>query len=226
VAACPHARDGAPAVFRRRGAARKIPLDVLEVVAASVSSGRAPMRRIEVGPTASSARCRRWSGAAPAVLARLQGGARAVASSFGAERGRLLREARNRKTTTRLAWPGGSARWLPAALLRRRARRAGGGAFIGARARETRVLTPQAAAPSRSPGLARHGHGAGPGWAWAGLAAGLGQTGLEEVKRWASEGVKGGRADLGSWAVDKSRWAAVWASWAAACKVAADRRKR
>jgi hypothetical protein len=44
VAAYPHARGGAPAVFRRRGAVGKIQLDVLEVVAASVSSGRAPMR--------------------------------------------------------------------------------------------------------------------------------------------------------------------------------------
>jgi hypothetical protein len=34
--------------------------------------------------------------------------------------------------------------------------------------------------------------------------------GLEEVKRWAGDGVKGGRADLGSWAMEKRRWAAVW----------------
>jgi hypothetical protein len=42
-------------------------------------------------------------------------------------------------------------------------------------------------------------------------AAGPGsRCGLEEVKRWAGDEVEGGRADLGSWAVDKSRWAAVW----------------
>jgi hypothetical protein len=32
---------------------------------------------------------------------------------------------------------------------------------------------------------------------------------LEEVKRWAGDEADGGRANLGSWAVEKRRWAAV-----------------
>jgi hypothetical protein len=63
------------------------------------------------------------------------------------------------------------------------ARRRLGRCLKGDAAWESGVLTPQAAAPSRSPGLARHGHGAGPGWALAGLAAGPGRTGLGSQMR-------------------------------------------
>jgi hypothetical protein len=75
----------------------------------------------------------RRSGAAPVMLARLQGGSR-VAVSSGAERwrGRLLRGARSRKTAARLARPGGGARQLPAALRR-------GPAQVGRRARARRA---------------------------------------------------------------------------------------
>jgi hypothetical protein len=52
----------------------------------------------------------------------------------------------------------------------RRAQEATASYLWGARAKE--------AAPSWSPGLAHHGHGAGPGWALAGLAAGAERTGL------------------------------------------------
>jgi hypothetical protein len=69
-----------------------------------------------------------------------------------------------------------------------------------------RVLTPQAAAPSRSPGLARHGHGAGPGWAWAGLAAGPGRTGLgREKNRVGRRNWRGPNGLLREWAKRKLR---------------------
>jgi hypothetical protein len=53
---------------------------------------------------------------------------------------------------------------------------------------------------------ARMGFRAG---SWPGRS-GCGSDGLEGGKRWAGDEVKGGRADLGSWAVEKRRWAAVW----------------
>jgi hypothetical protein len=96
-----------------------------------------------------------------------------------AHRGGCGREPKGRPVTSS---PARSAARLPrraeasgrgrAARPGHRAARAGGGSllFMGARA--------QVAAPSWSPGLARHGHGAGPGWALAGLAAGPEQTGL------------------------------------------------
>jgi hypothetical protein len=74
------------------------------------------------------------------------------------------------------AWLQGGAR--AAARARRGVGRAGGVAqgprvpFMG------RALKTLAAAPSWSPSLARHGHGAGPGWALAGLGAGPERTGL------------------------------------------------
>jgi hypothetical protein len=47
---------GAPVIDWRREAAQHVRLGVLELLAASVSTGCAPMRRIKAGPTASSAR--------------------------------------------------------------------------------------------------------------------------------------------------------------------------
>jgi hypothetical protein len=47
---------GAPVIDWRREAAQHVRLGVLELLATSVSTGCAPMRRIQAGPTASSAR--------------------------------------------------------------------------------------------------------------------------------------------------------------------------
>jgi hypothetical protein len=41
------------------------------------------------------------------------------------------------------------------------------------------------------------------------LGWGCGSDGLEGFKMWAGDEVEGGRADFGSWAVEKRRWAAV-----------------
>jgi hypothetical protein len=50
-----------------------------------------------------------------------------------------------------------------------------------------------------------------PRWASHGptLDRGCGSDGLEGVKMWAGDEVEGGRADFGSWAAEKRRWAAV-----------------
>jgi hypothetical protein len=58
-----------------------------------------------------------------------------------------------------------------------------------------------AGAAAVRPRWASHRPKAGPG-------ARVGQVG--RAKRWAGDEVEGGRADLGSWAVEKRRWAVVW----------------
>jgi hypothetical protein len=179
MAACPHARDGAPAVFRRRGAARKTQLDVLEVAAASVSSGRAPMRRIEAGPTASLARL--GAGGGPALLRRCWHGCRA-------------RRGRRRRLLAQNGGTGGSCAERGqddggAACTARRQRKAapGGASAQAGRAHRWRCLYRGAGAGDRAvpgsdaerqrrrdaPGLrrvqVRHEVGGGARWACAGL---------------------------------------------------------
>jgi hypothetical protein len=96
----------------------------------------------------------------------------------------------------RAAWQGHGARGRPA--------------FIGARQGEAVPGTAKTAGRGVLTGhggaWARMGFRAG---SWPGRS-GCGSDGLEGVKRWAGDEVKGGRADLGSWAVEKRRWAAVW----------------